>query len=124
MITVVKEFTFDSAHFLPNHPGLCKNWHGHTYRLQIGVTKDELNGQGMVMDFADLKKAVKPIMEALDHHVLNEVSLPGFPKESPTAEAMVLWFSKHLPGRLLQFGVTLTQVRLWETPTSYAEWIK
>lgn len=79
MITVVKEFTFDAAHFLPNYDGPCKNMHGHTYKLQVGVVGAErapLNDEGFVIDFAELKKIVKEcVVGVLDHTVLDRKSV-------------------------------------------------
>ena len=62
--TIVKEFIFDAAHQLQGHHGLCKNVHGHTYKLQVGVygaVKDEpgTTDEGMVIDCEELEKIVK-----------------------------------------------------------------
>ncbi len=131
-ITVVKEFTFDAAHYLPNHPGKCKNLHGHTYKLQIGV-KGEIDPKtGMVVDFGRLKELVDSIIvEKLDHHHLNSLldltgpDLQNFPNLNPTAEQMVRWVVLILNSYFLKEWeglVALNFVRLYETPTSYAEW--
>lgn len=121
-IMVVKEFTFDSAHFLPFHEGKCKNVHGHTYKLQIGITA-EPNENGIVMDFGDLKKVItKIIIEEMDHQFLNSKETEnGFPAKSPTAENMVKWIVETVKVFAKE---TLSFVRLYETPTSYAEWRK
>lgn len=70
-----KEFTFDSAHFLPNVPvgHKCKEMHGHTYRLRVWLEGPLLPELGWVMDFADLKAVVKPVVERLDHKCLNNI---------------------------------------------------
>lgn len=127
-ITVVKEFSFDSAHYLPEYDGPCRNMHGHTYKLQIGITGTLLEDDkvGMIMDFSILKKIVKEhIIDNLDHAVLNEVKYQHFPK-NPTAENMVYWISRMFPAILHEAvkknDICLTFIRLWETPTSYAEW--
>ena len=125
-ITAVKEFTFDAAHFIPNHPGKCKKTHGHTYKLQIGVTGLVKPETGMVLDFGDLKQIVNTaIIEELDHHFLNAVEVKNFPKDMPTAECMVEWLVGVLKEIFLVSpwsGISLSFVRLYETPTSYAEW--
>lgn len=126
-VTVVKEFTFDAAHFLPGYEGPCSDIHGHTYKLQIGV-KGEVGHQGMVMDFNEIKKFVDEyIISKLDHKLLNSVISVykyDFPYFQPTAERMVLFFVTVFSELLLERGkgVALDFVRLWETPTSYAEW--
>lgn len=124
-IEVVKEFSFDAAHCLPEHAGKCKNLHGHTYKLMIGVTTLALNlNKGMVVDFGDLKKIVNElVIDKLDHSFLNNIYENEFPRNCPTAENMVVWIVKEIKGRLGYFG-ELSLVRLYETPTSYAEWRK
>ncbi len=102
-IEVTKEFTFDSAHYLPGHPGKCAATHGHTYRMQVTLACDSvcMTG-GMVLDFGDLSRCVHDeIIRRVDHKLLNEVL--GY----------VLGGGKR---------VRLASVRLWETPTSYAEY--
>ena len=122
-VTVVKEFTFDSAHYLPDHPGKCKQLHGHTYKLQIGI-QGPINEAGMVIDFDDLETIVKnDIIEFLDHKCLNDVKDYEFPGFLPTAEMMVLWIRNRFFQRLSPgIGPKIVIVKLWETPTSYAEW--
>lgn len=61
-VLISKEFTFDAAHHLHCYEGKCKNLHGHTYKVILGVSgfTDEL---GLVIDFADLKKFGKRILK-------------------------------------------------------------
>lgn len=120
LVTVVKEFTFDSAHFLPNHPGKCQALHGHTYRLQVGVQGGINRADGMVIDFGDLSQIVKSkILDVLDHTTLNSVEVDDFPCNQPTAENMALWIRRRIQKELPYQNISF--VRLWETPTSYAE---
>ena len=108
-VFITKEFTFDSAHQLKWHKGKCKNLHGHTYKLQITI-QGALNKDGIVIDFGDLKKIVKEkVIEKLDHQFLNEII------KNPTAENMVVWMWEQLEKELKLF-----EIKLWETPTSYA----
>lgn len=128
MIKVAKEFTFDAAHSIPDHKGACKNIHGHTYKLRVtlSIEDHQLNIEtGMVLDFGDLKEEIQNhILSAIDHQHLNKVVNYGFPQENPTAENMVLWvrdvLKEFVTGPYLY--ITLDSVRLYETPTSYAEW--
>ena len=127
-ITVVKEFTFDAAHRLPNYLGKCVNLHGHTYKLQVGFRRTVILETGMVVDFNDLSAIVKAeVVQPLDHTYLNEVTLDDFPREMPTAENMIIWIIGRLyaaTARSAAFtSADLVLVRLWETPTSYAEWV-
>lgn len=117
MITITKHFEFEAAHILPNHPGKCKNLHGHTYKLEITVYNvgGVLNDSGMVIDFGDLKAAVHPIVEKMDHTLLNDLS--GL--ENPTAENMVVWILNNVSWPV---GIAPYRIRLWETSNSYATW--
>jgi len=117
-LKVTKEITFDSAHYLPNYDGKCARMHGHTYRLQVTVgipTCHFVESNGMVLDFAWLSALLKELVEKIDHKVLND-ELPYV----PTAENMALRFGVDIKARL-PTELYLECVRLWETPTSFAE---
>lgn len=119
--TVCKEFDFHAAHVLPNHDGQCSRLHGHTYKVQVFACGDLISDKespkyGMVLDFSDLKKIYKEEIEPLvEHQYLNETLKDLVPVT--TAEQVAHWiykvFKKHCP--------QLVKVRLYETPTSYAE---
>ncbi|AHF08180.1 6-carboxy-5,6,7,8-tetrahydropterin synthase [Desulfitobacterium metallireducens DSM 15288] len=120
---ITKSFTFDAAHFLPNHKGKCSSMHGHTYRLEVTVLRE--NGkliergsdEGMVIDFSDLKAIVKAeIIDKVDHKLLNEV----FPFRT-TAENMAAHIFSVLTDKFQPLGVKVEKIKLYETPDSYAE---
>lgn len=66
---ISKEFRWEMGHRLPFHEGLCKNLHGHSYFMIVEI-EGELNENGMIIDFFDLGKAVKPIIDQFDHAFL------------------------------------------------------
>jgi 6-pyruvoyltetrahydropterin/6-carboxytetrahydropterin synthase len=114
-----KEFTFDSAHFLTSVPEghKCRGMHGHTYRLRVVIDGD-IDERGFVIDFAELGEIVTPLVQLLDHKVINEV----VPFET-TAENLCQWFASKIQDELsVQFRVAT--VRLWETSNSFAEWVR
>jgi len=123
-VLVCKEFTFDAAHHLHAYEGKCKNLHGHTYKAVFGISgyPDEI---GMVIDFGDIKEIWKKHIEIyLDHRYLNEM----LPPMNTTAENMVVWLFEQMeeqlraePYRSRCNGARVEFVRLYETPTSYAE---
>ncbi|MFT8321496.1 MAG: 6-carboxytetrahydropterin synthase QueD [Bacillus sp. (in: firmicutes)] len=121
-VLVSKEFTFDAAHHLHCYEGKCKNLHGHTYKAVFGIS-GFTNEIGLVIDFGDIKKIWKEKIEIyLDHRYLNET----LPKMNTTAENMVVWIYEKMQDALrdsysAQQGARLEFVRLYETPTSYAE---
>lgn len=109
---VFKNFTFDAAHYLPNVPPThkCARMHGHTYKVRIVLEGPLDPVLGWVEDFAEIKKAWKPLEERLDHHLLNEI--PGL--ENPTAEWIAVWIWNHLLPELPQ----LQRIEVYETPNS------
>lgn len=66
---ISKEYRWEMGHRLPFHKGLCKNMHGHSYKMSVEIT-GELDNNGMIIDFFDLNKIVKPIVEKYDHAFL------------------------------------------------------
>lgn len=124
MLIIVKHFEFEAAHRLPDHPGKCKYLHGHSYKLEVGVSGPVDQKTGMIADFKQLKTVInEAIIDQLDHSCLNDLSsLAGFPAENPTAETMVLWMVKQLKTRLACTGCEVSLVRLWETSNSWVEW--
>ena len=78
MVTVTKTVKFDAAHVLTNHEGLCKNLHGHTYRVDVTVAQPAGDTKDMVIDFKDLKKiATEVICERFDHAFIYNTESEG-----------------------------------------------
>ncbi|OAJ74384.1 6-pyruvoyl tetrahydrobiopterin synthase [Brevibacillus sp. SKDU10] len=122
-VLVSKEFTFDAAHHLHAYEGKCKNLHGHTYKVVFGISGCP-NEIGITVDFGDIKTIWKEQIEVyLDHRYLNET----LPPMNTTAENMVAWIFEKMEESLTnssiyqEQGVRVEFVRLFETPTSYAE---
>ncbi|MNW52995.1 6-carboxy-5,6,7,8-tetrahydropterin synthase [compost metagenome] len=121
---VSKEFTFDAAHHLHAYEGKCKNLHGHTYKVVFGISGIP-NEIGITVDFGTIKSIWKNEIEGyLDHRYLNET----LPPMNTTAENMVVWLYEKMEASLGMPQYTSTSagartefVRLYETPTSYAE---
>ncbi|MEK3785634.1 6-carboxytetrahydropterin synthase QueD [Paenibacillus sp. FSL K6-1230] len=123
-VLVSKEFTFDAAHHLHAYEGKCKNLHGHTYKVVFGVSGYP-NEVGLTIDFGDIKSIWQEyINDYLDHRYLNET----LPPMNTTAENMVVWMFEQMETALTSpeyrdrvRGGRTEFVRLYETPTSYAE---
>lgn len=123
-VLVSKEFTFDAAHHLHCYEGKCKNLHGHTYKVVFGISAftDRI---GLAVDFSEIKQIWRTHIEGwLDHRYLNET----LPKMNTTAENIVVWLYEKMEEALTsdaykeRFDGGRTEfVRLFETPTSYAE---
>jgi 6-pyruvoyltetrahydropterin/6-carboxytetrahydropterin synthase len=86
---IAQGFRFEAAHFLPmvGPEHRCRRIHGHSYKVDVVVAGQVEADTGWVVDFYDVEAAFAPLMDVLDHHLLNEV--PGL--ENPTAEHIALW---------------------------------
>ena len=69
-MTIQKEFRWEMGHRLPNHEGKCRNLHGHSYRLVVEIEGEPDPATGMIVDFYEVSRAVKPLIETLDHAFL------------------------------------------------------
>ncbi len=140
-IRITKEFRFEMAHSLPNHRGLCKNIHGHSYTLSVTIIGEPNPSQvdpdaGMVMDFGDLKTIVRDtIISKFDHALVIHKNLANslikelkenFEKiiavdYQPTSELLLLDFAERIQNQLPDTSM-LFSLKLRETATSVAEW--
>jgi 6-pyruvoyltetrahydropterin/6-carboxytetrahydropterin synthase len=131
MFKVTKHIEFCYGHRLLNYDGKCRHLHGHNGRVEVDITADKLDARGMVHDFSDIKKALKNwIDETLDHRMLLHKDDPILPvlrqrgelfyvmDENPTAENIAKLIFNHARAKSLP----VVEVRLWETPTSYASY--
>ena len=112
MYTVCVEDWFAAAHYLRNYHGKCENPHGHNYRVKVYVSGKELDRGGMLIDFSVLKKHLKGVLEALDHHDLN--STPYFKEQEPSAENISRYIFDSLKA-LLPAGIRMSGVEVYET---------
>jgi len=89
-----RTYRFEAAHYLPRVPEghRCRNLHGHNYRVTI-VQCGSLDARGFVKDFAEIDSVVEPLVDQLDHRLLNDVE--GL--ENPTAEVIAAWFFSRIP---------------------------
>jgi len=109
---LIKTFRFEAAHSLPNVPEghKCRRYHGHNYRVDIHVAGPVDADKGWVMDFGEIRKAVQPILDDLDHRMLSDV--PGL--ENSTSELIC----KYVWDRLKPALPALSAVTVWESDTS------
>ena len=142
LIRITKEFKFETGHALFGYDGLCKNVHGHSYKLSVTligtpITDPNHVKYGMVMDFSELKKIVKEtIVDPFDQATVLNINSPH--KElaqamkerghkvlgveyQPTSEMMILDFAEKIKAKL-PGNLELHHLILRETETSFAEW--
>ena len=134
---VAKRFRWEAAHRLPWHQGDCSNLHGHSYTMTVEL-EGEPDERGMLIDFKEIKRILKPLVEAWDHSVLvaeNDDDLRRamaalgsrqcvLPFDT-TAENLCTYAIDRLlaDGRdtLARHGVHTVHIRIEETETCYAE---
>lgn len=128
-VYITKEFGFEASHHLCLYEGKCSREHGHSYKMQVTVSRlMNIGGIGpntsakqcMVMDFGELKEVVeKEVLSTHDHDNLNKLYI------QPTAELMVGQIFETLRSALKRrgyYGVKLESVKLWETDSAFAEY--
>ena len=113
---IFKEFRIEAAHRLPNVPAghKCARLHGHSFVIGVYVEGPVGVATGWVMDFADIKAAMAPVFETLDHRYLNEIE--GL--ENPTSENLAVWVWRRLKPGL----PALARIVIHETCTSGCEY--
>lgn len=131
-----KTYRFEASHILPVHPGKCSNLHGHSWVLHVFVEGAVDPNTGFVMDYADISKVVKPLVEKLDHRHLGcwddtkkGYSIIGlkdlFGVEGmyiyPSSENLLWWIGEQLHSRPGDIRLNWSKLAIEETCTSYCE---
>ena len=121
MYEVTVEDTFSAGHYLRNYKGKCENPHGHNYKVRVTLQGKELDHAGLLLDFKDLKVVMKPVVDYLDHQMMNDIA--PFDTVNPSAENLAKYFfdetNKYLSGQT-RGRVRVKDVTIWETDTTTA----
>ena len=118
MYEIMVETHFDAAHFLRGYKGKCENVHGHNYKVQVSIAGEQLNSTGLLMDFVDLRSALKALAERLDHRFLND--LAPFDQINPSAENLAKYFCEGIEPKAQAQGLRVQGVTVWETEITSA----
>lgn len=113
-VTVLADFS--AAHSLRGYAGKCEKLHGHNWKVEVSLSKKNLDKLGMVMDFKVLKKVLNEILKTVDHSYINDV--PYFKKVNPTSENIAEFIYRNLRNALVPVG----KVKVWETDSSSASY--
>lgn len=105
---------FCGAHYLRNYHGKCENIHGHNWKVEVVAQKPSLDKCGLVLDFRELKRIVKSVLERLDHHNLNE-DIDFFKENNPTSENIAFYIFSEVKKRINDYDCSLKNVTVWET---------
>jgi 6-pyruvoyltetrahydropterin/6-carboxytetrahydropterin synthase len=118
MFTLCVRDSFAAAHRLEEYHGKCEELHGHNFKVEALVQGDAIGEGGMLLDFAILKSRLKEILEGLDHKYINEI--PFFKERASSSEYLALYIYDHLKTLLRNEGVSVREVRVWESENAYA----
>lgn len=148
---IAKTFEVEYGHRLSKHPEKCRFPHGHSLRIEVVARGSQLNDQDMVCDYKALKMIVADVVERLDHAMALNSSDPEleglaaigervllFDDCDPTTEVLARWIFEQMGERLaiggkvqtptgtdyeIPAGLELERVRVWETSTSWGEYV-
>lgn len=149
---IAKQFEVEYGHRLCKHPEKCRFPHGHSLRIEIVVRGRSLDGNDMVCDYKALKMLVLQVVGRLDHAMalnsedpqLDSLSVVSdrvllFDNQDPTTEVLTRWIFHGVQEALAGGGsvtsdggidyrvpddLELERVRVWETRTSWAEYVE
>ena len=121
MFEVTVERGFSSGHFLRNYKGKCENPHGHNYKVRITLRGEALDHAGLLLDFRDLKQVMRPVIDRLDHQMINEIE--PFTTINPSAENLAKYFYEETNRQLAEMTggrVRVKDCTIYETDTTTA----
>jgi 6-pyruvoyltetrahydropterin/6-carboxytetrahydropterin synthase len=121
MFQITVEDTFAAGHYLRNYRGKCENPHGHNYKVRVTLYGEELDRAGLLLDFKDLKDAMREVVDRLDHQMMND--LEPFTILNPSAENLAKYFYDETQKKLHRVSngrVRVKDVTVWETDTTTA----
>lgn len=112
MYRVFIETHFAASHKLRGYQGLCKDLHGHTWKVRVEIETDQTNEIGISFDFKELKSITESVTQRLDHHHINEIE--PFDQENPTAENLARYIFTEIREKLPSF-IRLSKITIWES---------
>ena len=135
MYSLVSEASFDSAHFLAQYEGKCRNIHGHRWTVKVEIFGEKLQENGskreMLIDFGELKSELKKLVDFYDHsliiekNTMREITLNALKEDGfriievefrPTAEN----FTKNFYDYFIEKGFSVKSISVYETPNNCA----
>jgi 6-pyruvoyltetrahydropterin/6-carboxytetrahydropterin synthase len=123
MFEITVQAGFSSGHYLRDYYGKCENPHGHNYRVLVTLWGQELEPNGLLLDFKLLKQVLKPTVEYLDHQMIND--LEPFTTVNPSAENLAKYFYDRTAQELHNMTggrVRVKDCTVYETDTSFARY--
>lgn len=121
MYEVTVEAEFSAGHYLRNYRGKCENPHGHNYKVRITLRGRELDQAGLLLDFKQLKHVMRPVIDRLDHQMINDIA--PFTERNPSAENLAHYFFDETNLQLRQMTdgrVSVKDCTIYETDSTTA----
>ena len=121
MYEVTVEAGCSAGHYLRNYRGKCENPHGHNYKVRITLRGRELDVAGLLLDFKQLKQVMRPVIDRLDHQMINDIA--PFIELNPSAENLAHYFFDETNVQLREMTggrVTVKDCTIFETDTTTA----
>jgi 6-pyruvoyltetrahydropterin/6-carboxytetrahydropterin synthase len=122
MYELVVESKFAAAHQLRGYEGKCEKLHGHNWRVTIAVTSDRLNEQGLAVDFHELKKSLREVLDQLEHTFLNDIF--PFTQINPSSENLAKWIYDSIGKKINDDDLEVASVTVWESDTASASYFE
>ena len=112
---------FAAAHQLREFEGKCERLHGHNWKVEVYTAGEDLGGNGLLIDFKEIKKATKRVLERLDHQFLNDLSF--FETINPSSENIARYIYEAISEELNNENVRVSRVTAWESDSACATYI-
>lgn len=122
MYELVIESKFSAAHQLRGYQGRCEKLHGHNWRVTVAVTAGRLNDQGLAIDFHDLKKFLREVLDQLEHSFLNDIF--PFTQINPSSENLAKWIFDNMAKKIDDDNLQVSSVTVWESDTASASYFE
>src|SRR6476659_9881157 len=146
---ICKTIEIENGHMLSKHPDKCRFPHGHSRRVEFVLEAESLDKNDMVCDFKIVKEAMANFLDQYDHAICVNTDDPkyadlkktygdrvvGFTKTDPTTEVLAKTVYENFRDRLAEYvakpnlryplrdSLKIVSVRVWETSSSWAEYV-
>ena len=118
MFTLCVKDSFAAAHRLVGYKGKCEELHGHNFAVEVCVAGNELQEDGMLIDFAVLKQHLGKVLDVLDHKYINDI--PFFSGRASSAEHIAVYIFSEMEKHIGDDRISIKTVRVWESDRACA----
>ena len=120
MFTLSVKDSFAAAHRLVGYKGKCEELHGHNFTVEVSIAGDDLQDDGMLLDFTILRGHLHEVLDVLDHKYINDI--PFFSGRASSAENIALYVFSEMEGRVGNNRVSVKKVTVWESDRACASY--